>query len=147
MTKSYKPSNTPTLIPYLTVINAEDSIKFYEEAFGLKAAQISKNEKNNITHVEMKKEDVTFMFSHEGAYTDSDWGAPLKSPATMNVTMPISLYVYCPDVDALYQQAIAHGAKSVKEPQDAFWGDRFCQITDINGYTWLFGTFLGDKSV
>lgn len=134
---SYKPSKeTPDLIPYFTVRDAENSIKFYQDAFGFEAATVSKDENGNIMHVEMKRGPVIIMFCPEGA-----WG-PSKSPKTLGVNMPLNLYMYCENVDALYAQAIKNGAQSKMEPNDAFWGDRHCAVTDIDGYEWSFGTCL-----
>jgi uncharacterized glyoxalase superfamily protein PhnB len=56
--------------------------------------------------------------------------------------MPINMYVYCEDADALYKQAIAAEAKTVLEPQDAFWGDRFFSVLDLDNYEWNFATLL-----
>lgn len=38
-----------------------------------------------------------------------------------------------PDVDATYARLIALGYRSHKEPFDAFWGQRYAQITDPDG--------------
>jgi uncharacterized glyoxalase superfamily protein PhnB len=80
------------------------------------------------------------MFCPEGAF-----GIPKKAPVTLGIIVPLSMYVCCEDTDALYQKAMATGAKSVMEPHDSFWGDRFCSVTDPDGYEWGFGTFQGDK--
>lgn len=138
MSKPYKPEGMPSLIPYLTIKNAENSIKFYREAFGCEVIQESRDEKNNIQHIEMRLEEAIFMFCPEGAF-----GTTNKAPVTENITMPINLYVYCKDVDAFYDKALQHGALSKMAPNNGFWGDRFCALTDIDGYEWSFATYLG----
>ena len=50
--------------------------------------------------------------------------APCKAPATTGVRPSNSVYVYCDDVDALFQRAKAAGAAVESPPQDMFWGDR-----------------------
>jgi uncharacterized glyoxalase superfamily protein PhnB len=50
--------------------------------------------------------------------------------------------LYCDDVDALYKQATSNGAQSKMEPNDAFWGDRVCQVIDPDGYLWMFAKSL-----
>lgn len=137
MTDSYKPTNTPGLLPYFTVKNAEEAVKFYTEAFGFETVEISRDEKNNPLHVEMRKKDVLIMFCAEGAF-----GTTNKAPVTQGITMPLTLYIYCEDVDKLYDQAIKCGAKSKLAPNNGFWGDRFCTILDIDGYEWSFATYL-----
>lgn len=131
--------NIPTMIPYLTVCNAKESISFYEKAFGfgwLNAAEADEN--GDIQHAEMSYKDILIMFAPEGAWGD----LTTKAPITTGTRSPMSLYLYCDDLEALYQQAIKAGAKSIKEPFDAFWGDRVFQVSDTNGYEWMFAKSL-----
>jgi uncharacterized glyoxalase superfamily protein PhnB len=37
------------------------------------------------------------------------------------------------EVDAVYEQLVAAGATSYKEPWDAFWGQRYAQLRDPDG--------------
>jgi len=87
-----------------------------------------------IQHAEMMHQGETvIMFGPEGAM-----GGTCKSPVTSGVEVPVTLYVYCPDVDALSQQAKQAGAVVVSEPQDMFWGDRMTQLKDSESYVWNF---------
>jgi PhnB protein len=52
------------------------------------------------------------------------------------------VYLYVPDVDALYAQARRAGAKSVSEPKDQFYGDRNAVVQDEWGNTWYMATPL-----
>ena len=139
--RPHKPNGIPGLFPYLTVQDAEKSIKFYEDAFGFKVSrQPAKNEQGNIQHAEMMfGNDVLIMFAPEGA-----WGSTRKAPKSMGVIPSLSLYIYCPDVDALYKQAVSKGAHSVMAPNDSFWGDRYCIILDPDGHEWSFATNVND---
>ncbi len=138
MTKQYKPSSYPDLIPCLTVKDMQKSLDFYKKAFEFEVSgEVSKDESNNLIHIEMKKGEAYIMFSPEGAY-----GSNSKAPITSGVESGISLYVYCEDVDSLYKQAIEHGANSLSKPEDMFWGDRVCRLIDINNYCWAFGKKL-----
>ena len=56
---------------------------------------------------------------------------------------PVSLFVYCEDVDALCKQAQAAGATVAMPPADMFWGDRMCSLIDPDGHTWNFSTHTG----
>jgi PhnB protein len=60
--------------------------------------------------------------------------------------MPCMLYVYVPDVDAVYRRAIDAGATSIKEPQDQFYGDRTAGVQDVCGNQWWLGTRKEDLS-
>jgi PhnB protein len=142
MTKRpFKPDGIPALLPYMTVKNAEASVEFYEKAFGFAlSSPPSRDEKGQIQHAEMKfGEDISIMFAPEGA-----WGSPRKTPNSLGVMPSLSLYVYCEDVDSFYKNAVANGAKSTMEPNDAFWGDRFCTLVDPDGHEWVFATNIGE---
>jgi PhnB protein len=54
-----------------------------------------------------------------------------------------SVYVYVPDVDAVFARAVARGAKVVAEPQDKPYAERQCGFTDAGGNTWWVSTHLG----
>ena len=134
---SFKPDHLPTLIPYLSVRNAQDAINFYQKAFGFELTSSSKDESGEPAHAEMKRGDAVIMFAGEGKF-----GSAGQAPITLGVRPSTNIYVYCEDVDALYKQAIQAGAKSLMEPNDAFWGDRMCCVVDLDGYEWSFGTYL-----
>ena len=36
------------------------------------------------------------------------------------------------------------GAKAVFPPQNMFWGDRICKLTDPDGHVWNFATNVED---
>jgi uncharacterized glyoxalase superfamily protein PhnB len=88
-------------------------------------------------HAEMTWHDQVIMFGPECDKNQS------KAPATTGVRPPVALYLYCDDVDAQYARAVAGGAKGEMPPQDMFWGDRICLLTDPDGYIWNFATHTG----
>jgi len=57
--------------------------------------------------------------------------------------MPAAFYLYVPDADATYQQAMAAGAKSIYAVADQTWGDRMGMVEDGWGNTWCIATHLG----
>ena len=61
---------------------------------------------------------------------------------------PASLWLYVEDCDALFNRAVAAGAK-VRPGRwasctDQFWGDRSGTFTDPHGYTWTIATHKED---
>jgi PhnB protein len=56
------------------------------------------------------------------------------------------LYLYVPDVDATYQQAVAAGGISLREPVDQFYGDRSGAVKDPGGNEWWIATHKEDVS-
>jgi len=56
------------------------------------------------------------------------------------------LYLYVPNVDAVYQKAIKAGGKSLMEPMDQFYGDRSGSIMDPAGNRWFIATHVENVS-
>lgn len=133
-----RPPHMPWLIPYLVVKDVAKATDFYERAFGFARLESAQGEDGQIYHAEMRYQDMVIMMGAEGAFD-----SPYKTPNTTGVLSPIVLYFYCKDVDHLFEQAVAAGAKVQSAPQDAFWGDRYCSVIDIDGYVWSFGKHLG----
>jgi len=59
-------------------------------------------------------------------------------------SQPSSIYVYLPDCDAVYKQALAAGGTSVQEPKTQFYGDRHGAVKDVCGNTWWIATHVED---
>lgn len=81
--------------------------------------------------------EMVIMFGQEGACEKS-----VFSPKTSNTLSPICLYLYCEDVDSFCEEAQLAGALLMRPPEDTFWGDRMCQLADIDGYHCSFATLL-----
>ncbi|NRF66032.1 VOC family protein [Aquincola sp. S2] len=54
-----------------------------------------------------------------------------------------AVYVYVADVNAVYQRAIAQGARSLAAPEDKPYHERQCGFVDAGGNTWWVSTYLG----
>jgi PhnB protein len=52
---------------------------------------------------------------------------------------PVTLHLHTDDVNTLWANAVAAGAKVTMPLQDQFWGDRYGQFTDPFGHTWSAG--------
>jgi uncharacterized glyoxalase superfamily protein PhnB len=126
-----RPANVPWLTPYLTVRDARASIDFFNTAFGFEQHDLL-DENGAIMHVEMRyRGQLIVMFAPEGAF-----GSEARTPKHACATAPQSFYLYVDDVDAAYRRALDAGAQSLSAPQDQFWGDRFAQVEDLDGYRW-----------
>ncbi|MEM5425512.1 MULTISPECIES: VOC family protein [Paraburkholderia] len=132
-----RPAGVPWLTPYLTVRDARASMDFYRAALGF-AVRDSVEDDGAIMHVEMTYHDqLIVMFAPEGAF-----GSTARTPKSAQTVAPQSFYLYVDDVDAVYARALEAGAKSLSEPQDQFWGDRFAQVEDLDGYRWALARHL-----
>lgn len=134
-----KPARTPWLSPYLTVRDSDRTIAFYQKAFGFEVRMKMPMPDGRTGHVEMTYQDALIMFGPEGGF-----GGVCKAPVSLGAPSPVSLYVYCEDVDALHARAVAAGCTSDLPPTDMFWGDRMCKLTDPDGHVWIFATNVGD---
>ncbi|MGW8257557.1 MAG: VOC family protein [Thermoguttaceae bacterium] len=133
-----KPDNMPWLTPCLTVKDADAAVAFYEKAFGFTKRFSMPGPDGRTAHAEVAWRDGLFMIGPECADHSS------KSPATTGVRPSSSLYVYCDDVDALFNRAKAAGAAVETPPKEMFWGDKVCMLTDPDGYRWWFATNVAD---
>ncbi|MCH9632607.1 MAG: hypothetical protein S4CHLAM6_09450 [Chlamydiae bacterium] len=136
-----KMTGMPWVSPYLCVLDVDKSVEFYEKAFGFKVVEkIVKNEEGVSVHCELRYQDSVVMLGLQGAWDDE-----VKAPASTLKTSPISLYVYCSNVDELCIHAEKTGAIVEQKPEDTFWGDRMCRLKDLNGYMWSFATHISSK--
>ena len=127
------------VIPYICVSNVQQSLDFYQAAFGFETIDVVKDEEGTPVHGEMRYQDMVLMVGLQGKYSDD-----MKTPNSGSLQSPISIYVYVEKIDEFYQSAIRNGAESVGEPEDMFWGDRCCRVQDKDGYIWCFGSHLGN---
>ena len=126
-----RPAHVGWLTPYLTVRDAQASRTFYEKAFGFEVRE-AVDDDGATMHVEMSyRGQLIIMFAPEGAF-----GSTARTPCSAGTEAPQLFYLYVDDVDALHARAVEAGGKSLLPPSDQFWGDRFCQIEDPDGYRW-----------
>jgi len=136
------PSGCSWLSPYLMVRDADAALAFYEKAFGFKKRMTVPGPDGKSMHAEAMWKDIVIMFGAVPESKMAEWEC--RPPVLQGVRSPVSLYVYCEDVDALFKRAIAAGAKEIKPPQDQFYGDRTCALEDPDGYWWNFATNVAD---
>ena len=120
-----KPDRMSWASPYLQVNNVEQSLRFYNAAFGFDIGQTMRDDTRTIIHAEVFYKDSSIMMGAKD--TKGHMGA-----------CPVSMYLYCDDVDVAYAHALKHGATSVEAPKDMFYGERRCSVKDIDGYQWYF---------
>ncbi len=125
---------------YLCVADPAKALEFYSKAFGLVENMKLANDDGVIEHAEMKYKDHIIMMGPES--TMQNYQTPKNLGATHG-----GLYLYCDDVDAMFKQAKAAGAKVVEELNDKFWGDRVFQVEDHDGHRWTFAQNVKDMEL
>jgi len=136
-----KPSPIPegyhTVTPYLVVHDAAAAIDFYQRAFGAKEINRMAGPDGKIGHAELKIGDSMIMLADEMP----QFGA--RSARTLSGS-PVGIFLYVKDVDAMFKQAEAAGAKADMPVADMFWGDRYGKLTDPFGHQWSIATHKED---
>jgi PhnB protein len=131
------PQGYHTVTPYLVVNDAAKAIDYYQRAFGAKDVVRMDGPGGKIMHAELKIGNSMIMLSDEMPGTGN------KSPRSLGGS-PVSIFLYLEDVDSVYKQAVAAGAKADMPPADQFWGDRFGKLTDPFGHSWALATHKED---
>ncbi len=136
MSKNVCPDGMSWFTPYISVRKVDEIIDFYKKAFHFEVKNALENDDGEIEHALLMYQDQqTLMLGKEGAYDNTE-----QAPVYSNNRCPLSVYVYCDDVDALYKRALSLGATGDMEPEDMFWGDRMCKLIDPEGYRWGFAS-------
>ncbi len=134
------PDGYHTVQPYVMLKNCAEAMDFYTKAFGAKEKFRMPDAQGRITHAEMQFGDSVVMMADEApqmdAFSVEHFGGS-----------PISLLICTEDCDSLYAQALAAGAKSLREPADQPYGDRMSGVRDPFGYKWWISTHIKDVSV
>jgi PhnB protein len=129
--ESYIPKGLNNVNAYLHPLRAEPVITFLKRAFGAQELGKYASPDGVVHHAEIRVGDsVVEMGEPQGKYP----------------TMPTMFYLYVPDCDAVYQRALAAGAKSIQEPTDQPYGDRTSGVTDPFGNTWYIATHVKDMT-
>jgi uncharacterized glyoxalase superfamily protein PhnB len=125
------PAQLHDVTPFLHPRGAEQFLNFVTQAFLAEDAQVYRKPDGTIIHAMIRIGDSMLEFSE----AHGEWGP-----------MPCALHVYVPDADAVYRQALAAGATSIVEPNNADYGDRFAGVRDPFGHQWYIASYLGPVS-
>jgi PhnB protein len=133
------PEGYHTLIAYLAVEDADRAIEFYKDAFGAEEILRMPGQDGKIAHAELQFGDSKLMLSDP--FPQSNVRPPLERGGPT-----ASIFMYCEDVDAMFEQAKRAGATVVMELENMFWGDRFGTLTDPFGQVWSLSQHVEDLS-
>lgn len=131
------PEGYHTVTPYLIVANAAEAIEFYKRGFGAVELMRLADPSGKVGHAEIKIGDSPLMLADEFPEMDA------RGPRTLGGS-PITILLYVDDVDAMFAQAIAAGAKELRPVQDQFYGDRSGMLEDPFGHKWAVATHKED---
>jgi len=118
-----------TITPYLIGRNTPGLIEFLAAAFDGKLISRKGRPDGSVMHAEMRIGDSILMMGD----STGDF-AP----------MPAAIYLYVPDCDAVYRQALAAGGSSVSDVRTMPSGERYGGVKDPCGNIWWVATHLED---
>lgn len=133
------PDGYHSIQPYLHIRGADKAIEFYKKAFGAIERMTMAQPDGRIGHAELVFGDSCVMLADEAPERN------VFSPQHFGGSA-VSIMLYVQDCDATYKQALAAGAKSLREPADQFYGDRSAGVEDPFGFQWWLGTHVRDVS-
>jgi PhnB protein len=120
-----------TVTPYLFADGSTRLIKFLREAFNAAVTMRKDRPDGAVIHAEVRIGDSMVMLGE---------ASPEIEP------MPTSIYLYVPDCDAVYQQALTAGGISVLEVMNFPSGERYGGVKDPCGNVWWIATHVEDLS-
>jgi len=130
------PEGYHSISPALTCKDAARAIDFYKQAFGATEINRMPGPGGAIMHAELRIGDSVIFLSDE-------WPGMSAAP-TPGALQSSSLFLYTDDVDAVFNRAVAAGAKVDMAVSDMFWGDRYGKVTDPFGHHWGVATHIED---
>lgn len=131
------PDGYHSVTPYLSIKGASDAIEFYKMAFNATELFRLDMPGGTIGHSEIQIGNSRIMIADP--CDDVSFG----DPKTLGGST-VGLYVYVDNVDEIYSQSVAAGAKSVTPVEDQFYGDRTGTIEDPYGHRWFLATHKED---
>ena len=137
-TGTFKMMEIQPITPYLCCKNAAEAVEFYVNAFGAEETDIRiETPDGQIGHVELAIGSGRIMLSDEFP----EMGA--LSPETLGGS-PIQIVIEVEDADAIFQQALEHGAEELQAVIDRFYGKRAGQLKDPFGHHWTISMHIED---
>jgi uncharacterized glyoxalase superfamily protein PhnB len=141
------PEGYHSVTPSFTFKDSQKALEFYKKAFGAKVIDFVPGlNGRGVMHATMQIGNSILMMGDE--MPASQAGGPdsekCSKSAETTGSSPVSMYVYVPDADAIFKQAIAAGATENMPMMDMFWGDRAGSLKDPFGYSWMVATHKKD---
>jgi PhnB protein len=130
--ESHVPKGLFNVNPYLHPRRAEPLIGFLKRAFGAEEVAKYASPDGVVHHAVLRVGDsVLEMGEAHGKYEP----------------MEAMFYLYVPNMEAVYRQALAAGATSFQEPTDQPYGDRNAGVKDAFGNKWYIATHVKDVAM
>jgi len=122
------PAGSHSLLTFFAVPECAKAIEFYRDALGAEVVRRMDGPDGTVMHAELRLGDSMFQLSDP---FPSIWivGPPAEGNA-------FTMTYWTPDVDAIFQRAVAAGATVIFPVSDAFSGDRMGVVRCPFGVRW-----------
>jgi PhnB protein len=131
------PPGYRTVTPYLIVKGAAEAIEFYKHAFGATEMLRMADPQGRVGHAELRIGDSVIMLADEHP------SMGYRSPRSLGGSS-VSILLYLPDVDTVFERALKTGARSQRPVMNQFYGDRSGTLEDPFGHLWTVATHVED---
>jgi uncharacterized glyoxalase superfamily protein PhnB len=126
-----------TVTLHLVVRDAALAAAWYEAVFGAVERGRLEVPGGKLMQLELSFGDTQVMLADE--FPELDVLSPLSIGGTATV-----LHFAAADADAVWRRALDSGAEVRQPLDDAFWGERYGQITDPFGHRWAIAQRVRD---
>jgi PhnB protein len=127
----------PTITAHMVVRDAARAAEWYADAFGAVEENRIAVPDGRFLEIALRVGNCPLMLCDE--FAEMGVLSPLSVGGTYG-----ALHIATEDVDALWAQALAAGARVHQPLQDAFWGERTGQVIDPFGHRWGLSQHLRD---
>jgi PhnB protein len=131
------PTGMHTITPHIVVSDAARGADWYRQILGAEERSRIEVPGGKLMQIELWFGDSAVMLADE--FPELGVLSPLSVGGTATV-----LHLHTNDVNALWNRAVDAGAEVRQPLQDAFWGERYGQITDPFGHRWGLAQHLRD---
>jgi PhnB protein len=118
--------------PFLAVPDIAAAIAWYTKVFAATEVRRDADPGGVVRHALIRIDDAIVEL---GQHSEAAKTVPPALP-------PVGVHLYVPDVDAVWQRALAAGA-SGNPPADMPYADREALVADPFGITWYVATYVG----
>ena len=133
------PEGLHTVVTRLVFDDATAAIAFYQQAFGATIQEEPfKAPDGTVVHSEVHIGDSVVYVTDAGE--DANGVAPGSVGGLVTAVMSLNV----PDVDALWDRAVAAGCEVIYPLADQFYGDRAGRLRDPFGHQWMLSTHIED---
>jgi PhnB protein len=133
------PEGASVVIPRLVCRDPASEIDFCTQTFGAVERVRRPGPDGGVAHAMMTIGPAMLMI-------EAEWPTLSSRAPKPDGSSPVVVFVYVDDVDHVFENAVAAGAKVLTPLQDQFWGDRTASIMDPSGHVWTIASRIEETS-